>query len=244
MNISDSLFVIPARGGSRGLPRKNILPLKGKPLICYTIDAARGVTKDENICVSTDDQEVIQVVEDYGLKVPFVRPAELASDTAGTYETLLHAIEYYRAHGKSFEKLILLQPTSPLRNSKHIEDAYSLWADDLDMVVSVKEAKANPYFTLFEEGEDGFLSQSKPGNFARRQDAPNVWEYNGAIYIAATRKVMQGPLSSFKRIRKYVMPSEVSIDIDSHMDYVILNTLASVKQAGAYDLRSEDKTAC
>ena len=96
MEINDTLFIIPARGGSKGLPRKNILPINGKPMICYTIDAARGVTSDENICVSTDDLEIKQVVEGYGLKVPFIRPAELATDTAGSREVLLHAIDFYQ----------------------------------------------------------------------------------------------------------------------------------------------------
>ena len=93
------LIVIPARGGSKGIPRKNIKPFDGKPLINYTIDCARAIAKDEDICVSTDDDEIIQVVENYGLKVPFKRPAELATDTAGTYEVLLHALDFYESKG-------------------------------------------------------------------------------------------------------------------------------------------------
>ena len=90
-----TLFIIPARGGSKGIPGKNIKPLCGKPLICYAIDNARSFVGDEDICLTTDSSDIISVANNYGLKVPFVRPAELANDKSGTYEVLLHAIEYY-----------------------------------------------------------------------------------------------------------------------------------------------------
>jgi len=145
MKLDDTLFVIPARGGSKGLPRKNILPLGGKPLICYSIDAARGLADDRDICLSTEDAEIKQVAEDYGLTLPFVRPARLASDTAGSREVLLHALEFYQRNlGRSYHRICLLQPTSPLRGARHIGEALQLWQDDLDMVVSVRESKANP----------------------------------------------------------------------------------------------------
>jgi N-acylneuraminate cytidylyltransferase len=223
MKISDTLFIVPARGGSKGLPRKNILPINDKPLICYTIDAARGVTDDLNICVSTDDLEIKQVVEDYGLKVPFLRPAKLATDIAGTREVLLHAIEYYENKlNRQFSKICLLQPTSPLRNSQHIIEAHQLWNDDLDMVVSVKESKANPYFNLFEEQENGFLKKSKNGNFTRRQDAPKVWEYNGAIYFINIQTLRNKPIAKFEKVQKYVMSMNSSIDVDTEFDFRLI----------------------
>lgn len=219
MEINDTLFIIPARGGSKGLPRKNILPINGKPMICYTIDAARGVTYDENICVSTDDLEIKEVVEEYGLKVPFIRPAELATDTAGTREVLLHAIEFYQNHmNKNYGRICLLQPTSPLRTSQHINEAFSLWNDNIDMVVSVKESKANPYFNLFEETHDGFLKKSKKGNYTRRQDAPKIWEYNGAIYFIQVKSLQENSIAKFKKVNKYVMSEINSIDVDNQLD--------------------------
>jgi CMP-N,N'-diacetyllegionaminic acid synthase len=219
MEITDSLFVIPARGGSKGLPGKNILPLGGKPIIYYTIDAARGVTGDDNICVSSDDPEIIRLVEDYGLKVNFIRPAELASDTAGTGEVLLHAIDYYEnILNRKYKKIILLQPTSPLRNYKQILEAYSLWDDNLDMIVSVKESKANPYFNLFEESESGYLIKSKPGNFTRRQDCPKIFEFNGAIYIISIESLRKTQMHAFRKIKKMVMDEFSSIDIDTKSD--------------------------
>ena len=225
MKIDDTLFIIPARGGSKGLPRKNILPLGGKPLICHSIDAARGLSDDCHICVSTDDAEIRKVVEDYGLSLPFVRPAELASDTAGSREVLLHAWDFYqRQAGRSYSRICLLQPTSPLRTARHIEEALQLWQDDLDMVVSVRESKANPYFNLFEE-EGGYLKKSKSGNYLRRQDAPPVWEYNGAIYIIRPAALQSLPIAQFGKVRKYVMSEADSVDLDTELDYRLLQQL-------------------
>lgn len=225
MKLEDTLFIIPARGGSKGLPRKNILPLGGKALICHSIDAARGLSDDCHICVSTDDAEIGKVVRDYGLKLPFVRPAELASDTADSREVLLHAWDFYqRQAGRSYSRICLLQPTSPLRTARHIEEALQLWQDDLDMVVSVRESKANPYFNLFEE-EGGYLKKSKSGNYLRRQDAPPVWEYNGAIYIIRPAALQSLPIAQFGKVRKYVMSEADSVDLDTELDYRLLQQL-------------------
>ena len=179
-----TLVIIPARGGSKGIPRKNIKRFDGKPLIYYTIDCARAICPDEDICVSTDDAEIISVVEQYGLKVPFVRPAELATDTAGTYEVLLHALDFYEKQGKLYDVLVLLQNTSPFRTPEQVKKALTLYREDVDMVVSVKECAANPYYCVFEENQEGFLHICKgEGNIFRRQEAPKVYENNGAIYI-------------------------------------------------------------
>lgn len=219
MEINDTLFIIPVRGGSKGLPRKNILPINGKPMVCYSIDAARGVTSDENICVSTDDLEIKQIVENYGLKVPFIRPAELATDTAGTREVLLHAIDFYQnTFNRQFSKICLLQATSPLRNSKHIIEAFNLWHDQLDMVVSVNESKANPYYNLFEETIEGYLKKSKDGNYTRRQDIPKIWEYNGAIYFINIQSLKNITIEKFEKVKKYVMSVDTSVDVDSKFD--------------------------
>lgn len=220
MQISDTLFLIPARGGSKGLPRKNILPLAGKPMICYSIDAARGVTSDENICVSTDNDEIRLLVENYGLKVPFLRPNELASDTSGSRELILHAINYYKYNfGISFVKVCLLQPTSPLRTFQHIIEAFNHWNDNLDMVVSVKESKINPYYNLFEEDKSGFLKKSFEGHYTRRQDAPKFWEYNGAIYIINIDSIKLKTFDEFTKKIKYEMNSIHSIDVDNENDF-------------------------
>lgn len=214
------LVIIPARGGSKGIPHKNIKPLAGKPLIHYTIDVARQIVTDKDICVSTDDQEIIKCVEDYGLKIPFVRPAKLATDTAGTYEVLLHALDYYEKQGKNFDTVILLQNTSPFRTAEQVKEAMQLYKDGIDMVVSVKECPANPYYCVFEENADGWLQICKgDGKITRRQDAPKVYEYNGAIYIINANSLKQMPLYAFSHRVKYVMDAQSSIDLDTMFDW-------------------------
>lgn len=219
------LVVIPARGGSKGVPRKNIKELGGKPLIYYTIEAAREVFEDSKIIVSTDDREIKKAVQKTGLKVPFLRPKELATDEAGTQEVLKHAIQHVEDNGYFPDTLILLQPTSPFRTGKHIKEALNLYDKSLDMVVSVKQTKSNPYYVLFEENEEGFLRKSKEGNFTRRQDVPNVWEYNGAIYIINIASVMDKVIKDFKRVKKYEMDESSSHDIDNKFDWSIAESL-------------------
>lgn len=216
------LVVIPARGGSKGIPRKNIKPFDGKPLIYYTIDTARAIVPDEDICVSTDDGEIIQVVEDYGLKVPFKRPEELATDTAGTYEVLLHALDYYEKQGKHYDALILLQNTSPFRTAEHVKEALKLYTHNVDMVVSVKECAANPYYCVFEENQEGYLHVCKgDGNIFRRQDAPKVYEYNGAVYIMNVDVLKTTHMHKMQRRVKFVMDERSSFDLDTMNDWII-----------------------
>jgi CMP-N,N'-diacetyllegionaminic acid synthase len=219
------LVVIPARGGSKGVPGKNIKILGGKPLIQYTIDAARAVFDDSVICVSTDNIETKYLVEEMGLKVPFIRPDFLATDTAGTNEVLLHAIEFYENLGYFSDTLILLQPTSPFRNAHHIKEALELYDENCEMVVSVNETKSNPYFSLKEENEQGFLIKSKEGNFKRRQDCPRVYELNGAIYIISIESLKKNPIQDFKRVKKFLMSDIDSIDIDTDTDFHLAEIL-------------------
>ena len=218
MGGNNTLVVIPARGGSKGVPGKNIKILDGKPLIIYSIDAARELFSDEDICVTTDSDEIIQVVKDYGLNVPFKRPASLATDTSGSYEVLLHAFAHFENAGRHYDHILLLQPTSPFRNARHIKEAISLFSPGIDMVVSVCKSEFNPYYNLFEE-KDGFLIQSKESKFASRQQCPVVYAYNGAIYIINVKSLLQGPLNTFRCIRKYEMDEISSTDIDTQLDW-------------------------
>ena len=224
------LTIIPARGGSKGIPRKNIKPLNGKPLIHYTIDCARAVCADDDICVSTDDAEIISVVEKYGLKVPFVRPAELATDTAGTNEVLLHAINFYEQQGKHYDVVLLLQNTSPFRTAEHVREALKLYTPELDMVVSVKECAANPYYCVFEENQEGYLHVCKgDGTIFRRQDAPKVYEYNGAIYIMNAETLKTTHMHKMQKRVKYVMDDCSSFDLDTMFDWKMAEMIMSDK---------------
>lgn len=216
----ECLVIIPARGGSKGIPHKNIKLLNGKPLIYYTIDVARGVAKDIDICVSTDDLDIIKCVEEYGLKVPFVRPAELATDTAGTYEVLLHALDFYEKQGRHYDIVLLLQNTSPFRTIDHVKEALRLYRSDIDMVVSVNQTKTNPYYNCFEDDSEGFLKKTLDSStFIRRQDAPVTYEYNGAIYVINIEQLKRMPLGEFTRRVKYVMDDLHSVDLDNMMDW-------------------------
>lgn len=221
------LIIIPARGGSKGIPHKNIKLLNGKPLICYSIDIARQYTTDENICVTTDDKEIISVVEQYGLKVPFVRPAELATDTASSNDVLVHALDFYETQGRQVDVIILLQPTSPFRKVSFVKEAVELYNEDFDMVVSVKETSANPYYNCFEEDKNGFLSISKSiGHpITRRQDAPKVWEYNGSIYVINPTSLKDNGMQHFTRVKKYPMSELYSVDIDCPFDWKVAELL-------------------
>jgi CMP-N,N'-diacetyllegionaminic acid synthase len=222
------LVVIPARGGSKGIPGKNIKPLAGKPLIYYTIEAAREVFPDELIIISTDNDVIKACVELTGLKVPFLRPPELATDTAGTYEVLLHAVKFVELRGYFPDALMLLQPTSPFRNSSHIREAMKLYDETIEMVVSVKETKSNPYYILFEENEDGWLVKSKKGDFSTRQFCPKVWEYNGGIYIINIGSLKEKPINEFTKIRKFVMDEWSSHDIDTILDWEVAEVMAKI----------------
>ncbi len=220
--MGNILYVIPARGGSKGIPCKNIKMLAGRPLIAYTIDVAKQLADNADICLSTDDGNIAKVAADCGLDVPFMRPAELATDTAGTYEVLMHALDFYKDKGKEYDILVLLQPTSPLRTADDVKGALSLFTPDIDMVVSVKEAATNPYYNAYEEDSDGFLHISKGnGTFTRRQDAPHVWEYNGAVYVINVASLYKMQLGEFRRRRCYVMDSFRSLDLDTSLDWAV-----------------------
>ena len=223
-----TLVIIPARGGSKGIPHKNIKEFNGRPLIYYAIDCAREIVDDEDICVTTDDDDIIRTVEAYGLSVPFKRPDYLATDTCGTYEVLLHALNHYEETGSHYDNIILMQCTSPFRNSQHVRDALNLYDDSIDMVVSVTEAKANPYYNSFEETDAGYLVVSKgSGDIHRRQDCPKVWEYNGAVYIINPESLKKESLSKFKKVRKYEMDSLHSFDLDTPLDWEMAELIVS-----------------
>ena len=222
-----ALVIIPARSGSRGIPGKNIKLLGDKPLIQYSIDAALKVFNKEDILVSTDSKEIKVIAENCGLNVPFLRPDELATDFASSQDVILHGVEYTQQRGKNYDTVVLLQPTSPFRNAQHIEEAIKLYDNRIEMVVSVKVSDHNPYYTLYEESDNGFLTQSKKAKFIRRQDCPNVYAYNGAIYVMSIDALKTKSIAEFDKIKKYEMSDLHSIDLDTPLDWdlaeIVLN---------------------
>lgn len=213
-----ALYIIPARAGSKGLPGKNVKPLNGKPLISYSIDIAKQLTKVDHICVTTDSHEVKQLTEQAGISVPFLRPFELSNDTASMNDVLVHALSFYQKLNNSFDVIVLLQPTSPLRKAEDVMAAISVYNDHCDMVMSVCVTKSNPYFVLFEE-EDGFLVKSKKGSYQTRQKAPKVYQANGAVYVINVKSLLSKKMDEFTRVAKYVMPEIRSVDIDTELDF-------------------------
>lgn len=219
------LVVIPARAGSKGLPGKNWKILGDKPLIQYSIEVALQCFDKEQICVSTDSSEVIEIARSLGIQVPFIRPKSLASDEANSREVLLHAWNYWHENDFLTDVIVLLQPTSPFRTAAQINDALQLFSQDLDMVVGVKETRANPYYVLREEDESGLLIPSKKANFTRRQDCPKVYEINGAFYAINPKSLESMPISEFKRVIKFEMDEFSSHDIDNEFDWLVAESI-------------------
>lgn len=226
MTDNNILYIIPARGGSKGIPGKNIRQLSGVPLVCRSIDQARALTDDDNICLTTDSPVIRAVAEAHGLRVPFLRPAELATDQSPTRDALLHALDFYAAVGIQYDTIVLLQPTSPFRTPRQIAEAIALYrklqaeGSAPDMVVSVKPAAANPYYDIFEADNAGMLHVSKgDGHITRRQDAPAVWQYNGAIYVINSASLRREPMGAFAKKVPYVMDAASSADLDTLEDW-------------------------
>lgn len=217
------LYLIPARGGSKGIPHKNIKLLNGKPLIQYSIEVARELTDDADICLSTDDPQIKAVAEGLGLRVPFLRPDYLASDTAGTSDVIVHALNFYANQGKIYDVVVLLQPTSPLRTVQNVKDCLEFYTPEYDMVTTVKESSVSA--VLCRENADGYLEQLIGGSNIRRQDAERLYEYNGAVYVINAKSVKEKGLGGFKKIKKCVMSEENSIDIDTMLDWKLVEYL-------------------
>jgi CMP-N,N'-diacetyllegionaminic acid synthase len=223
------LFIIPARAGSKGLPGKNSKLLAGKSLIEYALNMARVFVGDERICITTDSEEIIRIVAKKNYHAPFKRPIELATDTTSMNDVLIHALQYYAQTGIDFDRIVLLQPTSPFRTAKQVDAAMNSFNSNLDMVVSVCESKANPYFVLYEENSDGFLKKILNGQYDRRQDLPKVFQVNGAVYIINPQSLKETGIQGFKKIKKIMMGQQESIDIDTEADWLYAEFLLKKK---------------
>jgi N-acylneuraminate cytidylyltransferase len=214
------LFLIPARSGSKGLPGKNTRVLGPKTLIEYSIDfALENLTEADELCISTNDPLVVEIAMKKGIDIPFIRPDELSNDTANSYDVIMHALNHYETMNKKFDAVLLLQPTSPFRKNEDLQRLFKEFDRDVDMVVSVKIAKENPYFTLFENTSDGFIEKSKSSFFDRRQDIPEVYAFNGSMYLINVNALKKSKLGDFKKIKKITMPEERSVDIDTLADW-------------------------
>lgn len=216
------LIIIPARGGSKGIPKKNLKLFNDVPLIKYTVDFAKKVFSEDKICLSTDSAEIIDYCKTLGLESHFIRPAEFSSDKSSSRDVILHALEFFEKKGEIFEYVILLQPTTPIRNSSLKEQSFKILKEfpNIDMIVSVKESKANPYFNLFEENENGFLIKSKKSTATRRQDCPSVYEFTGSFYLIKVSSIKEKPIYMFENLKKIIVSNPIeNIDLDTSLDW-------------------------
>ena len=219
------LIIIPARGGSKRIHKKNIKLFNGKPLIYYTIEVARKLFNDEIICVSTDDQEIKSIVESYGLNTPFLRPSYLASDTATTHDVIIDTVKWYEQNGYHPDTIILLQPTSPLRTSNHLEDALLEWDNSLDMITSVSFPLNDNLKNIFYENENGHLikiEETKILNY----DQNKIFQLNGAIYIIKVDSLKTSKISEFSKVKKFIMKKINSVDIDTIEEWKLAESIA------------------
>lgn len=223
------LFLIPARGGSKGIPGKNIVPLGGRPLIAWTIGPALEAGLGR-VLVSTDSDEIAAVAGREGAEVPFLRPAELAGDEAGSFEVAEHALKWVEtSSGELPELLVLLQPTSPFRTADDIVAAVRLVENSVvPAVMGVCEADPHPWMTR-RIGPDGVLDYfvEVPEHIKRRQDFPPAYAVNGAIYVIRSRVLLEKKTFQPAGTLAYVMPRERSLDIDLPSDLQLAEWMAA-----------------
>lgn len=223
--MNNLLVTICARGGSKGVKGKNIRTLCGKPLIYYTLKQARQWSRGR-IIVSTDSSRIAKIAKNLGAEVPFIRPAELATDTAGKVGVIRHALQSCEErYGEKYEAVMDLDVTSPVRTIEDLENAYQLFFKKRPKTLfSVVPAHRNPYFNMVEEGKDGKAHLCKKGSFVRRQDAPKVYDMNAAIYIYDRNYLLNNENSISDDSIIYVM-GEFSKDIDSELDFKFMEFL-------------------
>jgi len=216
--------IIPARGGSKGLLRKNILPLAGKPLIAWTIEAALKSKYLARVIVSTDDPAIAKISKKHGADVPFMRPRKLSTDRAKSIDVVFHVL---RCLPEKYDYAVLLQPTSPLRTAADIDACLKLCiTKKANSCVSVEEADRNPYwmYSLNKKGMMRKLIETKK-QIDRRQDLPKAYALNGAIYVARVDRLLNNKAFVTAETYAYVMPHERSIDIDSEIDFRFAESL-------------------
>jgi len=215
-----TIATICARGGSKGLPGKNIRMFVGRPLIAHTIAHALGCADIDGVYVSTDDARIADVARSAGATVPYLRPAELATDQAGKLPVIEHMVGHLESQGERIARVVDLQPTSPLRETADIAAAIRA-RPDAQLVVSVAETHDNPYFNLVEQAGNGWVRLSKGDGAARRQDLPRVYALNGSIYAwqrgALSHAAAHGMWSV--TVAPFVMPRWKSVDIDTLEDF-------------------------
>lgn len=218
------LGIIPARGGSKGVPRKNIRPLAGKPLIAWTIEQAKASRYLDRTIVSTEDEEIASVAKAYGGDVPFLRPEELARDDSPSIDFVLHAMEQFPV----YDAIVLLQCTSPLRATEDVDGCIEMFCSQgVESCVTVTEAEHSPYwmYTLGDDGAMKPLIEIDRRESYQRQKLPAVYQLNGAVYVCSYDFLKREKVFVSKDTCAYVMPRKRSYDIDTMMDFTFVDLL-------------------
>ncbi len=223
------LAMIPARGGSKGLPGKNIKQLCGKPVIAWSIDAGKSSRYVDHLMVSTDSDEIASVAREYGADVPFLRPEYLASDTATSFDAIKHTLDFY---GQQFDYIVLLEPTSPLRTSDDIDIAIeALLSAEADSIVGISKTEdQNPAF-LIKKNDRGFIVgyEDKQMEVKRRQDINDVYFFEGSVYISDVRVLMSKKTFYHDRTIGYEVPKYKSLEIDDIDDFIMVEAIMNHK---------------
>ena len=223
-----NLGLIPARAGSKGVPGKNIRPVNGKPLLAHAVECGLACPELAKVVVSTDSQKFADIAKEHGAEVPFLRPEHLAADQAPMLPVMQHAISACEKHyGFTVGNLVLLDPTGPLRLPEDIKAVLAMLEDDeVDCVVSGNAAHRSPYFNMVRES-GGYVQLVIPpkGEVGRRQDAPPVYDLNTVVWAWKRRALMNDAARMPERTRLYLVPPERALDLDTEMDFLILETL-------------------
>ena len=228
------LGIITARGGSKGLPKKNILPLNGKPLIAWTIESALKSKYLDRIILSTDNQEIADVSSKFGCEVPFIRPDNLAEDNSSSFDVIAHAIQYFNDINQSFDYIILLEPTSPLRETSDIDHAIQILHKNrkiADSIVGVSKVEStHPVFDV-KINKNGLIQSYLDESFTiyRRQDLEELYFFEGTIYVSDTKALLREQKFYHARTLPYIVPKWKSIEIDEEIDMIIAEAILKNK---------------
>jgi N-acylneuraminate cytidylyltransferase len=214
-----------ARGGSKGLPGKNILDLNGKSLLGHAIDLALSIDEVSEVYVSTDDKEIAKVAQLHDAKV-IIRPDTLASDNSPELESWKHAINYLRDKKKYFDKFISLPTTSPLRSKEDVISCLEMLDDSSDLIVAVTESQRSPFFNIVKIDEKGLLKVfSEDNSYARRQDVPKSYDLTTVSYVSTPDFILSATKILEGRVKAVIVPQERALDIDTEMDLMLAKLL-------------------
>ena len=238
-NKKSILFLIPARGGSKGLPGKNIRPLNEKPLIAWTIETAlkmKSSGHDARIVVSTDSDEIAEVSKFYGAEIPFMRPNELAQDHSTSMDVVLHALDFFERQNIHFDMLCMLEATSPQRDEQDLEGAINLLLNspEAESVVGVCRSESGHPAFLAKKNKQHFISPYHGGEFKflRRQDIDDVYFFEGSMYISYPSSLRKRKSFYHEKTLGFEMPKWKSFEVDDLTDFLVIERLMKARQDG------------